>query len=216
MGLDLPPHHRSAVTQVLRRQPLLPTWHIALVPHPAEVVQVRATLPQVIVTTPALFASGGVEAEATSFPVVLLVERSPAALHSAIGAPGVRGVVVSDDPPETLALGILAAASHGVWLPEAVWEQVTHKPGPELLASFESLTAAEVETLRLIARGLSYKEIAQVRHVQLSTVKYHVGNIRLKTGASSRHHLVVLAHEAAARRNGAGSSPEYVRSADVD
>ncbi|RIQ11889.1 helix-turn-helix transcriptional regulator [Jiangella rhizosphaerae] len=133
-------------------------------------------------------------------PVVLIVDQHPAPDLSVIGTPGVRGVVVSSDPPETLALGIMAAASHGVWLPEAVWEQVSQRPGPELLATLDSLTAAETETLRLVARGLSYREIARVRHVQLSTVKYHVGNIRLKTGASNRQHLIILAHEAAAAR----------------
>lgn len=63
------------------------------------------------------------------------------------------------------------------------------------------MTAAEAETLSLLARGLTYKQIARAPHVETNTVKYHVGNIRLRTGASNRHHLVALAHEAAAARN---------------
>jgi HD-GYP domain-containing protein (c-di-GMP phosphodiesterase class II) len=48
------------------------------------------------------------------------------------------------------------------------------------------LTAREVEVLRLIARGLASKEIAQQLHITPKTVEHHIGHIYMKIGASNR------------------------------
>lgn len=48
------------------------------------------------------------------------------------------------------------------------------------------LTAREVEVLRLLARGLSKKEIAQQLVISPKTAGSHVENIYAKTGASNR------------------------------
>jgi LuxR family transcriptional regulator, regulator of acetate metabolism len=61
----------------------------------------------------------------------------------------------------------------------------------ELLAgadsrALESLTAREAEVLRLLARGLTNREIAQQLVVREGTIKYHVKNILRKLGAAGR------------------------------
>jgi DNA-binding NarL/FixJ family response regulator len=48
------------------------------------------------------------------------------------------------------------------------------------------LTAREVEVLRLLARGLSNKEIARQLVISPKTAGSHVENIYAKTGASNR------------------------------
>jgi LuxR family transcriptional regulator, regulator of acetate metabolism len=49
-----------------------------------------------------------------------------------------------------------------------------------------TLTARELEVLRLLARGQTNLEIAQALVVREGTIKYHVKNILRKLGATSR------------------------------
>jgi LuxR family maltose regulon positive regulatory protein len=57
-------------------------------------------------------------------------------------------------------------------------------------ALFGDLSPREVEVLRLVAEGLSNKEIAQRLYISLRTVKYHTGNIFAKLNVNSRTQAV--------------------------
>ena len=50
----------------------------------------------------------------------------------------------------------------------------------------DGLTEREVEILRLIARGLTYKEVGSELFIAVKTVSSHVGNIHQKIGVSNR------------------------------
>lgn len=55
------------------------------------------------------------------------------------------------------------------------------------------LSPKELEILRLVSEGQSYKGIARSLDVSEATVKHHMANMRLKLGAESSTHLVAQA-----------------------
>ena len=64
--------------------------------------------------------------------------------------------------------------------------------GVSATAGLATLTASEIEVARLVAKGLSYKEIARIRRRSFSTIDHQLRSIRQKTGASSTSALVSL------------------------
>jgi len=69
---------------------------------------------------------------------------------------------------------------------------VDHDDAPPLPAG---LTAREAEVLRLLATGLSNKEIAATLHLSVKTVSRHLSNIFTKIGVSSRAAATAFAFE---------------------
>ena len=59
----------------------------------------------------------------------------------------------------------------------------------------EILSAREKDVARLLANGVSNKEIARALGVEVVTVKKHVGNIFRKLGARNRTQAAVLLAE---------------------
>ncbi len=58
--------------------------------------------------------------------------------------------------------------------------------------ALDALTASEVEVARLVAQGLSYKEIARTRGRSLSTIDHQLRSIRAKMGVNSTANLISL------------------------
>ena len=56
-------------------------------------------------------------------------------------------------------------------------------------AVVDKLTRRELEVLRLLARGYTYKEIGQQLFISVKTVETHASNILRKTQTSNRHQL---------------------------
>jgi DNA-binding NarL/FixJ family response regulator len=115
---------------------------------------------------------------------------------------GASGFLVKDVPPEQLVAGIRSVASGDSLLGPSVTRRLIQEfvrrppeafraPPPELA----SLTAREVEVLRMMARGRSNAEIATELFVSETTVKTHVAHVLAKLGVRDRVQAVVFAYE---------------------
>jgi DNA-binding NarL/FixJ family response regulator len=107
-------------------------------------------------------------------------------IHRALEA-GARGYLTKD----MLLTDVLSAirAVHG-------GERVIPAPVAARLAEFTprtDLTQRETEVVRLVARGLSNREIAEVIGRSDETVKLHLKNIFSKLGVADRTEAVTLA-----------------------
>lgn len=104
---------------------------------------------------------------------------------------GAAGYLLKETGPEELTEAIRAAARGEVRLhPKAQKRLVREVRTPEMR---ESLTERETQTLRLVARGLSNKDIAAELDVSEVTVKTHVSSILSKLNLSSRTQAALFA-----------------------
>ncbi len=104
---------------------------------------------------------------------------------------GAIGYLLKDTESDELIRAIKAAANGQVQLsPKAAARLIREVRAPE---SPEVLTERETEVLRLLAKGLSNKEIAQTLVIGEKTVKTHVSNILGKLNVSSRTQAALYA-----------------------
>jgi DNA-binding NarL/FixJ family response regulator len=114
---------------------------------------------------------------------------------------GASGFLLKDAPADDLVAAIRIIAEGEALLAPAVTRRVIDafiRASPEEdrgAAGPPTLTARELEVLRLIARGLSNTEIAQALVLSKATVKTHVSNVLAKLNARDRVHAVISAYE---------------------
>ncbi|MBV8081644.1 MAG: helix-turn-helix transcriptional regulator [Candidatus Eremiobacteraeota bacterium] len=123
-------------------------------------------------------------------PVLLLVSQLDGAWARAALRAGARAVVPRD--AADLGAAVAAVASGYVVLhPDAVEPLVPAVDGPHE-RNGHSLTAREIEVLRMMAEGLANKAIAARLGISEHTVKFHVGSIFAKLHAGSRTEAVTV------------------------
>jgi two-component system, NarL family, response regulator LiaR len=104
---------------------------------------------------------------------------------------GAIGYMLKDIQADELCRAIHAAAAGRVQLsPQAAERLIRDVVVPD---SPETLTAREIDVLRLVAKGLANKEIAQELAIGDKTVKSHVSSILAKLGLQSRTQAAVYA-----------------------
>jgi len=110
---------------------------------------------------------------------------------------GATGYVVKESASEKLLKGLESVAKGEYFLDNAVSHQVVKAllkfPGKEAKitdADYGSLTPREQEIMRLLAEGLSAKEIAEKLFISPKTVENHRANIMNKLGLHSTMELV--------------------------
>jgi DNA-binding NarL/FixJ family response regulator len=131
------------------------------------------------------------------------------ALHA-----GASGFLLKDVQPELLVAGIRAVHAGESLLAPAVTRRLIESflDRPRAVDSgardrLSLLTARELETLRLMARGLTNAEIAAALFVSETTVKTHVGRVLMKLGLRDRVQAVIYAYETGLVTGGSTAPP---------
>jgi DNA-binding NarL/FixJ family response regulator len=125
---------------------------------------------------------------------------------------GASGFLLKRTRPEELLSAIQAVAAGDSLLSPSVTrivlERLARHPtaAPQSASQLGELTPRELEVLKLIARGLSNREIAAALVIEESTVKTHVKRILLKLDLRDRIHAVIFAYECGLAQPGPGST----------
>jgi len=95
---------------------------------------------------------------------------------------GASGYLLKDAPPHELLAGVRAAAAgHSALAPAIAGRLLARLREPRI-----SLSAREIEVLRLVARGASNASVASRLHITDATVKSHLAHVFSKLGVTSR------------------------------
>ncbi|WP_028279641.1 response regulator transcription factor [Arthrobacter sp. H5] len=134
---------------------------------------------------------------ATSF-LALSVSDSAEDVVTVIRA-GARGYVTKTISGTEISAAVFRVASGDAVFSPRLAGFVLDAFGTAAVASVDSeldrLSARELEVMRLIARGYSYKEVARELFISIKTVETHVSAVLRKLQLSSRHELTRWAAE---------------------
>lgn len=111
---------------------------------------------------------------------------------------GAKGYLLKDVSFERLGGAVRELAAGRTLAQPAITERLldafrTGKYGPSDVVIAETLTAREIDVLRLVASGYTNRAIADALHLAEGTVKNHVSSAILKLGARDRTSAVLRA-----------------------
>jgi len=121
-------------------------------------------------------------AKQPSLKVIAFSSSSDRALLTQAFDAGVNALIAPNAAPEDIAVAIRQATDPSIHFAP------TRLPlaKPRIAADDPGLTEREIETVRLVAKGLSNAEVGQTLLVTEQTVKFHLSNIFRKLNVSNR------------------------------
>jgi DNA-binding NarL/FixJ family response regulator len=114
-------------------------------------------------------------------PSVIVASLSNPAMRKALET-GACGIVLEADIEDALPATLRAVCAHQIVVPKRLHRQAIRVP----------LSHREKQTLALVVRGFTNREIADTLFLAESTVKTHLGSIFGKLGVSSRSEAAAL------------------------
>jgi two-component system NarL family response regulator len=127
-------------------------------------------------------------ADPTARIVVLTIHKGDEAVYQTLRA-GAEGYLLKDVPGREIVEAIRTVHAGGQCIPPAIAAQLAAR-----LRKAE-LSPREIEVLKLIANGLSNKEVASQLGVTEATAKKHMTGVLAKLGAKDRTHALRLGLE---------------------
>ena len=97
---------------------------------------------------------------------------------------GALGYVLKDVGRDTLVTAVRSVAAGTRWIAPAIARQFADR------SVRQELTARELEVLKLLARGLTNREIAGVYNISANTVKNHLNSLMAKLEVADRTEAV--------------------------
>lgn len=169
------------------------------------IAAIRETEPDVVLVDVHMPGGGGLavvtnvlETHPDTAFLSLSVSDAPEDVIAMIRA-GARGYVTKSISPEELADAVRrVAGGDAVFSPRLagfVLDAFAVAPDVVVDEELDELTPREREVLRLIARGLPYKQVARRLDISIKTVESHVSSVLRKLQLSSRHELARWASE---------------------
>jgi DNA-binding NarL/FixJ family response regulator len=129
---------------------------------------------------------------------------------------GASGFLLKDVPPHQLAAAVQTVADGDALLSPSITRRLIEefadrRTTRETVRDLDGLSPRELEVFRLLARGMSNREIADHLIVGDTTVKTHVARLLAKLGLRDRVQAVVLAYEAGLVSPGENVGPGYAK-----
>lgn len=125
--------------------------------------------------------------------VMFTVHRVEDEIFSSFTA-GADGYCLKDTSVDSLILAIKAADIGSLYLDPAIAHLALHRIGAAVSPARQNpLSVRETEILKLLADGLSNREIGEAAGISLSTVKAHIQSILSKLSATTRADAAVKA-----------------------
>lgn len=168
------------------------------------VAQVKQYRPNIVLMDLVMPEMDGIEATrqigdiSTSTKVIVLTSfTEDEKVFPAIKA-GAAGYLLKDVSPSELASAIRAVHRGEARLHPDITKKLMSQfvsPAVEPMAAPDELTARELEVLRLIAQGMSNRQVAQTLTISTKTVKTHVSNILSKLHLDDRTQAAIYAYK---------------------
>lgn len=166
----------------------------------AQAVELAATaLPDVVLMDLSMPVMDGIEATrrvlafTPGTKIVILTSFSDAGKVTDALAAGAIGYLLKDSEPEQLLAGVRAAAAGHAPLDPKVAKVLL--PGARPARAEESLSARELQVLRLVARGLANKQIGRQLGITERTVKAHLSQVFRQLGVEDRTSAALWARD---------------------
>jgi two-component system NarL family response regulator len=125
--------------------------------------------------------------------VILTVSQEEEDLFEALRSGASGYLLKSLEPDQFFTLLTKVVQGETPLAPDMVGPLMASIAQPDTAAKAAGLSPQQYDVLRLVAQGLTYKQIGAQLHLSESTVRYHMGQIREQLGVSSRAEVVAYA-----------------------